>query len=193
MFILYAVIAGIALGFLAGGRTAGLAGIHIRWSGAIVAGLLVQVVLFSDAVAARVGDLGPPLYVASTILVLAAIVRNRAIPGMPVVIAGAACNLAAIVANGGFMPAGRAALDALDKSVPGSYSNSSAAADPALWPLTDIFALPAWLPWANIFSIGDVLIGIGIVLVIVLAMRRPGQAPARDDGVVEPGAGAPAH
>ena len=26
-------------------------------------------------------------------------------------------------------------------------------------PLTDIFALPAWLPFANVFSIGDVLIG----------------------------------
>ena len=181
MFILYSVVIGLAVGFLAGGRIAGLAGLRIRWSAAIVVGLLTQVALFSDLVAQRVGDLGPVLYVASTVLVLAAIVRNRAIPGMTVVIAGAACNLAAIIANGGFMPAGRAALEALGKTVPAVYSNSSAASDPALWPLTDMFALPRWLPWANIFSIGDVLIGVGIGLVIVRAMRRqdaPAAAPA---------------
>jgi hypothetical protein len=37
--------------------------------------------------------------------------------------------------------------------------------------LTDIFALPPGLPLANVFSIGDVLIGLGIVLVIALGMR----------------------
>ena len=30
-----------------------------------------------------------------------------------------------------------------------------------LGPLTDLFAMPAWLPMANIFSVGDVLIGVG--------------------------------
>jgi hypothetical protein len=43
--------------------------------------------------------------------------------------------------------------------------------DPALWPLTDIFALPNWLPAANVFSIGDVLIGVGVAAVIALGMR----------------------
>jgi hypothetical protein len=177
MFILYAVAIGLAVGFLAGGRIAGLASLRIRWSPVIMAGLLVQVALFTDLAAQRVGDLGPILYVASTFMVLAAIIRNRAIPGMVVVVAGAACNLAAIIANGGYMPAGRKALEALGETVPAVYSNSSAVQDPALWPLTDIFALPRWLPWTNIFSIGDVLIGVGIALVIVRAMRRP-VAPA---------------
>ena len=174
MFILYAVVLGLIAGFLAGGRIGGLAAVQIRWSGAIMAGLLVQVVLFADPVAERVGDLGPVLYVASTVLVVAAVIRNRALPGMVVVIAGAACNLAAIVANGGYMPAGRSALEALGYVAPTTtYSNSSLVPDPALWPLTDILALPAWLPWTNIFSVGDVLIGAGIATVIVLAMRRP--------------------
>jgi hypothetical protein len=187
MFILYSILIGIAVGFLVGGRPAGLASLRIRWSGAILAGLLAQVALFTDLAASRVGDLGPVLYVASTVLVLAAIIRNRAIPGMPVVIAGAACNLAAIVANGGYMPAGRSALEALGKSVPTIYSNSAAVPDPALWFLTDIFALPRWLPFANIFSLGDVLIGTGIVLVIVLAMRRPRVVPGRTDPVGQAG------
>jgi multisubunit Na+/H+ antiporter MnhE subunit len=50
-------------------------------------------------------------------------------------------------------------------------------AHPVLEPLTDVFALPAWVPLANVFSVGDVLIGAGIALVIANRMRRP--APAR--------------
>ena len=192
MFILYAIVVGLVVGLAARGRVAGLAAIELRWSGLILAGLLIQVVLFTDAVAAVVGDLGPVLYVASTALVLAAVVRNWRIPGMVVVIAGAACNLAAIVANGGYMPAGREALAALGKHMSAGYSNSAVVPDAALWPLTDIFALPAWLPMTNIFSVGDVLIGVGIALTIVLAMRRP---PAPVAGDVTPRApdGASAH
>jgi hypothetical protein len=69
------------------------------------------------------------------------------------------------------MPASAGAAAALGKHDPTGYSNSALIPDPVLGPLTDIFALPAWLPFANVFSIGDVLIGVGIVLVIVKAMR----------------------
>ena len=79
-------------------------------------------------------------------------------------------NLAAIVANGGYMPADPAALASVVELSPG-YSNSVVVADPALRPLTDLYALPAAFPFANVFSVGDVLIGIGIALVIVFAMR----------------------
>ena len=44
-------------------------------------------------------------------------------------------------------------------------------ADPALRFLTDIFAIPAAIPLANVFSLGDVLIGIGVATVIAVAMR----------------------
>lgn len=171
MFILYAVVIGVVAGFLAGGGLAGLAGVRLRWPAAVAAGLVIQVVLFTDAVAARVGDLGPWVYVGSTLLVVAAIVRNISLAGMPLVLAGATSNLAAIVANGGYMPASHGALEATGKAAPTIYSNSSVVPDPALWFLTDIFALPTWLPFANVFSAGDVLLGVGIAAVIVIAMR----------------------
>ena len=176
MFILYAVVIGLVVGLLAGGRIAGLAELRIRWSPLIAVGLLAQVLLFSEAVASRVGDLGPPLYIASTLMVVAAVLRNLSIPGIPIVVLGAACNLAAIATNGGYMPASRSALEASGKAAPVIYSNSSVVPDPALWPLTDIFALPSWLPLANVFSIGDVLIGVGIAMAIVVAMHRPAVA-----------------
>ena len=58
-------------------------------------------------------------------------------------------------------------------------SNSIVVADPALGPLTDLFALPAAMPLANVFSVGDVLIGAGIAVTIALAMRA---APAAGEG-----------
>jgi uncharacterized protein DUF5317 len=172
MFLLYAVIAGLFLGLIGGGRLTGLAELRFRWSAVMLAGLLVQVILFTDAIAERVGALGPPIYVASTAAVLVAVLRNLAIPGMAIVVAGAASNLAAIVANGGFMPVSPGALLALGKSPATIYSNSAVVADPALWFLTDIFALPSWLPFTNVFSVGDVLIAVGVAVAIVVAMRQ---------------------
>ena len=78
------------------------------------------------------------------------------------------------------MPADPSALATAGFEVTGS-TNSVVVADPALWPLTDIFAMPAAVPFANVFSVGDVLIAIGIAATIALAMRRgrepgPGRA-----------------
>jgi hypothetical protein len=84
---------------------------------------------------------------------------------------GAISNLAAIVANEGIMPTTAGALAAAGMDAEEGFSNSAVVANPALAPLTDVFALPPWLPLANVFSIGDVLIGLGIVLVIALGMR----------------------
>ncbi len=146
--------------------------------GSSSAGLLIQVVLFSEPVSERIGALGPPIYVASTAAVIAAVVANRAITGMLVVAAGAASNLLAIVANGGYMPVSAGAAAVLGAHSPSAYSNSKQLPDPVLAPLTDIFALPPWVPFANVFSVGDLLIGLGIVIVIVSAMRTRSARPA---------------
>ena len=63
------------------------------------------------------------IYVASTSLVLVAIVANRRIAGMPVVAAGALSNLSAIVANGGYMPADLGAMASLGRTSIETYSN----------------------------------------------------------------------
>jgi len=173
MFILYAVPIGLALGFLLGGRPAGLATLQFRFGWVMVTGLLVQVVLFSTAVSDMVGELGPPIYIVSTAVVIASVLANLRITGMALVALGAISNLVAIVLNGGYMPADAGAMAALGKTAPTTYSNSAIVADPVLKPLTDIFALPTWVPFSNVFSIGDVLITVGVVVVIVAAMRRP--------------------
>jgi Family of unknown function (DUF5317) len=171
MFILYAILIAVPLGFLLGGRTAGLADLQIRWPLVITGGLIVQLLLFSTPLGPAVGPAAPSIYVASTAVVVAAIAVNRRISGMPLVGLGALSNLVAIVANGGYMPADLGAMASLGRHSLDAYSNSALLSDPNLKPLTDTFALPNWLPFTNVFSVGDVLIGIGIATVVIAAMR----------------------
>jgi hypothetical protein len=173
MFILYALPIGLAAGLLTGGRLDRLGQASLRWAPLALLGLAVQLVVFFGPVADRIGALGVPLYVGSTLLVLVAVLRNLGVPGMALVAAGAAANLAAIAANGGYMPASADALAALGKEVGSGYSNSASLPDPALAPLTDLFAMPAWLPFANVFSVGDVLIAAGVALALGAALHGP--------------------
>jgi hypothetical protein len=171
MFILYGVLAGVVGGFVGGGRLERLATIQFRFSRLVVAALLFQLALFSP-----LGDrLDPTVarfaYVASTAVVGVVVLANIRLPGLALVAVGAGLNLAAILANGGSMPASQAALATAGIGI-GGHTNSIVVEHPALEPLTDVFALPAWLPLANVFSVGDVLIGVGIAVVIAAGMRR---------------------
>jgi hypothetical protein len=173
MFIIYALPIGILVGLIAGDRPSGLGALQFRWAWVAIVGFVSQLVLFSGPVSERIGAAGPPIYVASTALVLAAVVANVRTPGMVLVALGAASNLAAIVANGGYMPASPTAVAAIGSKAIVAYSNTAILEHPALEPLTDVIAMPGWLPFSNIVSVGDLLIGLGIVVVIAVAMRSP--------------------
>jgi hypothetical protein len=182
VFILYAIPLGILLGLARGGRLGNLAELRFEWGWLAFAGLAAQIALFSEPVGALVGQAGPLLYVASSAVVLAVVLRNRRLQGLKLVAAGAISNLVAIVANGGYMPADPAALALAGLDPATGYSNSIVTNRPVLAPLTDIFALPDWMPFANVFSIGDVLIGVGIVIVIAAGMaRRPAAETAETE------------
>ena len=181
MLILWAIPIGMIVGAALGGRMERLANLQFRWPWLAIGGLLVQAALFSEAGFSAAGALAPAIYVVSTAAVLVAVLRNRAMPGMVVVAVGAFSNLAAILANSGSMPADRGALATAGLDA-GGHTNSVVLANPVLQPLTDIFAVPAWVPFANVFSVGDVLIAIGIAWAIIATMRgsrpphaRPGQ------------------
>lgn len=172
--MLYAVLLGVAVGLLSRGRLERLAEVRLRWAPVALLGLAIQVALFADPLASMVGAWGPPIYVASTAAVLVAVLVNLRLTGLPVVALGAASNLAAIVANGGVMPVSAEALAAVGARPGPGFSNSQELDAVALLaPLTDIFALPGWLPFANVFSVGDVLIGLGVAIALVAAMRDP--------------------
>ena len=175
MFILYAVVAGLLLGLLSGGSPSRLGDLHFRWAPLIALGMMGQLLLFSTGVGAALGDAAPAAYIASNLVVLIAVGRNLAIPGMLLVLMGGAANLVTIVANGGYMPVSPEAVAAMGRLPKEGYSNSKLVDGVVLGPLTDIFAMPTWIPLANVFSVGDALIGIGAAIVVVAAMH--GRAP----------------
>jgi hypothetical protein len=193
MLLLYFIVAGLLLGKLAGGHLAAIGEIKFRWWLLALGGFGVQAALFAPPIASRIGTAGPALYVASTLAVLAALLRNVRLVGFPVIAAGAGINLLAIVSNGGFMPSSPEVWQALNgvAALPVTYyTNSALASSATAFPyLGDILLLPRPLPFANVFSLGDVLIGLGAAFFLVIAMRRPSAVASMVDvGGVRPDA-----
>ncbi|MGH2757046.1 MAG: DUF5317 family protein, partial [Actinomycetota bacterium] len=87
---------------------------------------------------------------------------------VPLIGLGALSNFAAIVANGGVMPASAAAQSAAGiAQEKGAFVNSGVVEDPKLLFLGDVFAIPeSWPVLNNVFSVGDVLIALGALLLI---------------------------
>jgi hypothetical protein len=104
-------------------------------------------------------------------------VLNHRSAGTWIVGAGGASNLVAIVANGGTMPASSAALAASGwHPPPGHFANSAALPNPRLGVLGDVFATPSWLPTHSVFSLGDLVIVIGVAMFLHMTCHRTGPA-----------------
>jgi hypothetical protein len=162
MFLVAVIVLGALAVPLAGGRLGALADLRLRRWWAIYAALGLAIL--------GVNLPGLPDWGRSLLLVAAYpvgavfLAGNWRVPGVPLVALGAGLNLLAIAANGGIMPASPDALASAGLAVGGpGFQNSDAVADPHLAFLGDIFAIPASWPLSNVFSVGDVLIGAGMV------------------------------
>lgn len=179
MLLLYAVVIGLLAGAATHGSLGGLAHVRIRLWAVALLGLAFQALLFSSPLAAAVGRFGPSLYVISITVVLMALVLNIRQPGFWLITLGAGANFAVILANGGQMPASPEAFAAFSglPVVPTTDFSNSMIAGPStvLSFLGDNFALPRPLPFANVFSIGDVLIGAGGAWFIARVMHGRAQ------------------
>ena len=163
---------------LAGGRLGALAELRFRARGVLLAAILAQILIIS-VVPGGSATLHNAVHVGTYVAVAAFVVANRRIPWVWLVALGGALNFAAIVANGGVMPAAPRALQGAGMVVdPAEFTNSGAVAHPHLQFLGDVFWLPSSWPVSNVFSIGDVLIVLGALLAMHcvcasrLALRR---------------------
>ncbi|HZS24520.1 MAG TPA: DUF5317 family protein [Gaiellaceae bacterium] len=173
---------GLVVAPLLGGRWSGLAGIRLRLVGVFYVAIALQVIAFpfhflpwhtSDRV-------GVVLWLCSYGLFVVGCAANARVPGVPFVAVGMVSNLLAITTNGGHMPALPSALRGAGLHFTQSR-NSAVLPTPHLAWLIDRWAAPAWVPWANVFSVGDVLISLGglvFVLVATGALRVPRLRPA---------------
>ena len=163
--MLIAVVLGVVTVPLAGGRLVALADARLRMVPVLFTALFVQIAI--TAVVPHWNDtLLRVLHIASYVLLAVFLWANRRITGIPIVALGGLCNVLAIVANGGVMPAGPAAVRSAGISVTNEFVNSGVQTNPRLLFLGDIWAIPEGWPFANVFSIGDVIIAIGVAAVI---------------------------
>jgi MFS family permease len=150
---------------------------RIEWAPLAIAAALLQGVIFLPAVNVHLAAAPPFLYVLSSAAVLACVLRNVRIPGLVVAALGGLSNLVAVVANGGFMPVDPDAARAVGQTAPGAYTNVVELASPVLKPLTDIIVVPPPLPFANVYSVGDLLIVIGIAVAVFWTLGRASSSP----------------
>ena len=174
LVLLVAVAVGLWAGAVAGGRLGNVQYLRLTQAWLVLVALAIQLVVFSPLSAPLGAHVVVSLHLLSYALLLAFALLNRHNVGVLITAAGVACNALAIALNGGYMPASRAALRLAGLPVSAIPHNNSelATSGDRLRFLGDVFALPHSLPLANVFSLGDVIIGIGVALVIVSAMRR---------------------
>jgi hypothetical protein len=180
--IIFAGLGLVALAvWLAGGRLSALGSLPVRAKAAILSALALQLLIVTIAptlFSSRVADL---LHLGSYALAVWFLWANRALPWLWVAAVGGALNLAAIAANGGEMPARRAALRSAGLLHPGDgFANSGVIAHARLAFLGDVFSVPKGFPFANVFSVGDVVLLVGAALLTITVCGVPRLARTRN-------------
>ncbi|MDQ1423546.1 MAG: hypothetical protein QOD72_1044 [Acidimicrobiaceae bacterium] len=157
---------------LTGGDLRKLRHLRLRGIGFVFGAIGLQLVVTTVASTMLPGALAEALHLVSYALAVAFLVVNRRVTGWWILSLGGGLNLVAIAVNHGVMPATTAALHRAGRDVvTDGFSNSNAVAHARLAFLGDVFALPKGVPLANVFSVGDVLLVLGIGVVLHAAAR----------------------
>lgn len=146
---------------LGGGRLLRLADLRFRHTWLLLAAFGLQFLLFKALPHDR-HAIQPALYLCSYAMGGLFLWLNRRVPGLWLIGVGALLNGTAIAVNGGIMPGAASAFAAAHlTAAPSDFVNSRALIDPRLLFLGDVFAVPHWLPFHNVFSVGDLCIVLG--------------------------------
>ncbi len=160
MIVVVAILVGFATVPLFGGKLRRLAQLDLRHLWIVWVAFVIQTLLF-EVFATRIpGTWSEAIHLGTYVAGFVFVWLNRHIRGALLIGLGAGMNALAISANGGVMPANpdawrRAGLPDLSQM---AFENSNTTTDAHLAVLGDIFFVPAGWPFANVFSIGDVVI-----------------------------------
>ncbi len=152
---------------LLGGRLQRLIDIDLGWTWLVAAAIGTQILIIS-IIPDGFDGIHRPLHFLSYVFAGAFVLLNIRLPGLWLIGLGGALNLIAIAANGGVMPATAAALRSAGMATESDeFVNSDVLEDPKLLFLGDIFAIPDEVPVLDtVFSVGDVLIALGTVVLV---------------------------
>jgi hypothetical protein len=150
---------------LAGGRLSKLADLPLRYTWAPPLAVAIQVLIITVAPS---GDrtLHALLHLGTYGLGGAFLWANRRLPGATLIATGIAANAAALLANGGIMPASTSAQRLAGLTVGNGFQNSAHLAHPHLLWLGDIIPVPGPWPLGNVVSIGDCIIFAGALVLL---------------------------
>ena len=174
MVFLNVALVGLVVGRLLGGRFAALGDTKIvaTWLVFVAIGLQMVAFPWSFLPWTTPSTVARAIWLVSFALLVVMLVLNRALRGAMIVAGGLVCNLVAVVANHGLMPVLPQALRTAGDHYH-IHNNSIQVVQPHVGFLVDRWAAPQWLPLANVFSVGDVLIAVGTVVALAAAMRAP--------------------
>ena len=164
---------------LLGGSLDRLLDLRLRLIGLVAGAFVVQILIVNVAPGALSHDANEVVHMATYVVIGIAVVANLRVPGVPVIALGGLSNALAIAANGGVMPASASALATAGMTAdPEAFTNSALVENANLAFLGDVFAVPAWVPAANVFSVGDLLLILGgwILVMRVTGARAPWRA-----------------
>jgi Family of unknown function (DUF5317) len=173
--LLAIVVISVFLGYVLGGRLHRLEALRPRWWGLVILGLGIQFIPLPE------GDVGTDLVVRTAVLSLsytllvAFALLNVRMPGMFLVVIGLACNFAVIAVNGGMPASADALIDSGQEDVlaylreEGADKHHLLTDDDELTFLADVIPVPQ--PIGQAISVGDVFVYVGLIWLIVAAMR----------------------
>jgi len=165
-----------------------IAAIPLRWAWLAILALVLQwPLLQAPAGLVQHVRVQQALFLLSHILLLVFIWRNRRLLAIQIVGLGVICNLLVILSNGGFMPI---TPETLTQIAPGAtlgqwqsglhYGYSKDIILPReetrFWALSDILVLSHPFPRPTAFSLGDLFIALGIVVLFQSPSVRPASA-----------------
>ena len=177
MVLLWALLLGLLIGLIRHRSLAHLARLNLRAGWLVLCAMLLQMLILP------LGQGAKPLvtwgmeylHIGSYLLLLLFVGINYRERALWVMALGMLSNFLVITVNGGHMPASLDALRAAGRAatvealladgVSGNVMLMGEATK--LNFLGDIFWLPSWVPWANAFSIGDLLLGVGAIWLLV--------------------------
>lgn len=180
MFLLWAVLLGVVLGYLFGGRISHLANLRLRFLWLVGSALLLQLLifpLFTDRPIIPVAT--GALHLVSYGLILVFFALNYRVVPLLAIGAGSLLNLLVITVNRGYMPSSPTALTRSGAAAAaahllqdGVYGNVVRMSEKThLNVLGDLLYLPRGIPFATAFSVGDLLVACGLVWLIAWGMR----------------------
>ena len=186
MFVLVVLACALCLSLVTGGRLRYIENFHLKALLLGVGAFAVQLLIFTSQGELLLGGLLPGIYVLSLLMLLAFLLLNWRVFGVPILLVGLMLNVIIIGVNHGRMPADPQALVATGQSSPaeqlvrdGTAANVVLMSDQThLNFLGDYIVLPFLGDMGSAYSVGDLVALAGEAALVYGMVRASGTAHA---------------